>query len=344
MVIGTHGRAAYVLDDVRPLRAIAADPAILDAPLHLFEVPSTIQYQVKQVGGYRFLADAMFAGANREYGALLTYGIGGAGEAGGTAEGAERQSGRGERMAKIEVLDVAGEVIRTFEGPATPGINRTAWNLRRDGVRGPRDPDDEPREVLPPGPDVLPGEYTIRVTLEGRRTTATVTVAPDPRFDIPRAHRERKYAVELQAMRRREVGVDAVNRIRDTRQAVDDVLERIEHREDALADSARTAADSLKQHLTKLEEEFVGPQDLQGIVRRPDAALSLLGSAANALGSSWEAPTETQLLYLRQAEERLREALGRVNELFAGEVGMFRTLVDRLSIERIPSYAPLEMN
>jgi hypothetical protein len=145
-------------------------------------------------------------------------------------------------------------------------------------------------------------------------------------------------------MRRREVGVDAVNRIRDTRQAVDDVLERIEHREDALADSARTAADSLKQHLTKLEEEFVGPQDLQGIVRRPDAALSLLGSAANALGSSWEAPTETQLLYLRQAEERLREALGRVNELFAGEVGMFRTLVDRLSIERIPSYAPLEMN
>lgn len=245
---------------------------------------------------------------------------------------------------KIEVLDASGEVIRTFEGPAKRGVNRTAWNLRRDGVRGPRDSDDEPQEILPPGPDVLPGEYTLRVTLGDHQATGTVTVAPDPRFDIPRADRERKHAVELHALSRRRVGVDAVNRIRDTRRAVDDVLERIEDRKDALADSTRTAADSLKKRLTEVEEEFVGPQDLQGIVRRPDAALSLLGSAVNALGSSWEAPTETQLLYLRQAEERLGAALGRVNELFAGKVAGFRMLVDQLNLERIPSFAPLEMN
>ncbi|HSN69667.1 MAG TPA: hypothetical protein VLV48_10495, partial [Thermoanaerobaculia bacterium] len=73
LVVGTHGRAAYVVDDVRPLRELT--PAILQKPLHLFEVPDAQQHRVAQTGGERFAGDTEFRGENRPYGALITYAL-----------------------------------------------------------------------------------------------------------------------------------------------------------------------------------------------------------------------------------------------------------------------------
>ncbi len=73
LVIGTHGRAAYVIDDVRPLRELTAD--LLRAPLHLFAIPDAQQHRVAQTGGERFAGDTEFRGENRPYGALITYAL-----------------------------------------------------------------------------------------------------------------------------------------------------------------------------------------------------------------------------------------------------------------------------
>lgn len=77
LVIGTHGRAAYVLDDVRPLRSVSKE--VLAKPLHLFEIPDAQAYTTRQKEGARFLGDAEFRGENEPYGALLTYSLSGAG-------------------------------------------------------------------------------------------------------------------------------------------------------------------------------------------------------------------------------------------------------------------------
>ncbi len=71
LVLGTHGRAAFVLDDIRPLRGLTAD--VLSEPLHLFPIPDAIQHRVKQSGASRFPGDGEFRGENREYGALITF-------------------------------------------------------------------------------------------------------------------------------------------------------------------------------------------------------------------------------------------------------------------------------
>ncbi|HYI12245.1 MAG TPA: hypothetical protein VEK57_24540 [Thermoanaerobaculia bacterium] len=73
LVIGTHGRAAYVLDDIRPLRTVSKE--ILDKPLHFFEVPDAQSYTTRQKEGSRFLGDAEFRGENEPYGALLTWSL-----------------------------------------------------------------------------------------------------------------------------------------------------------------------------------------------------------------------------------------------------------------------------
>jgi photosystem II stability/assembly factor-like uncharacterized protein len=73
LVIGTHGRAAYVLDDIRPLRSVSKET--MSRPLHLFDVPDAQAYTTRQKEGSRFLGDAEFRGENEPYGALVTYSL-----------------------------------------------------------------------------------------------------------------------------------------------------------------------------------------------------------------------------------------------------------------------------
>lgn len=73
LVIGTFGRAAYVLDDIRPLRALAKAPEIMDKKLHVFEAPTAVMAEFQQAMGTRFAADAMYAGQNRRSGAMISY-------------------------------------------------------------------------------------------------------------------------------------------------------------------------------------------------------------------------------------------------------------------------------
>jgi photosystem II stability/assembly factor-like uncharacterized protein len=170
LVIGTHGRAIWIVDDIRPLRALAADASIRERALHAFEAPPAQQHEVAMQGdagillGYRVVGHAMFFGESRPYGALLSYWV-----------GPQAAGGR----AQIQVRSADGRVIRDLEGSATNGINRVVWDLREPaptpaaggggGGRGGQ------------GAEVAPGTYQVTIRLGGQESTTTVQVLPDPR-------------------------------------------------------------------------------------------------------------------------------------------------------------------
>ncbi|MCZ6649758.1 MAG: hypothetical protein O7D35_03750, partial [Acidobacteria bacterium] len=162
LILGTHGRSAYVLDDIRPLRQISA--TTLKEPLHLFPVPDAQQYKVKQTGASRFPGAGEFRGENRPYGALITFSLNvdglphpdpdkekarkederrAARMAGETTAVDKKEDDDAEDddkpKAKIEVFDQDGEKIRTLELKEDfhLGVNRLAWNLRRDAFEMP---------------------------------------------------------------------------------------------------------------------------------------------------------------------------------------------------------------
>jgi photosystem II stability/assembly factor-like uncharacterized protein len=325
LVVGTHGRAAYIVDDIGPLRALAREPGLATRELHLFDVPAAIQYQPASVLGMRFLADAKFVGTNRPYGALLTYLV---------------KAGSDSARAKIEVLDDAGAVIRTFQGPAKTGVNRAAWDLRRDGFKTLQD-DDTPSEFLPPGPPALPGRYTVRITHGDHQSSAAAAVAADPRFQLTLEDRRAKLDLLTAVGRRREVAVEAVERLRNARKAVDQVLERLRGKSDDAAQPLRAAADSLKKRIDVVEEAFVGPLDRQGITDAPHAVMDQMNAVYGSLASSWGAPTEAERTYWRQAEGTLPPALERTNALLAQDVAAFRARLSGADLELFPSQEPL---
>ncbi|HEY8019606.1 MAG TPA: hypothetical protein VIH93_00805 [Thermoanaerobaculia bacterium] len=118
LVIATHGRALYVLDDIRPLESFQA--SALHEPLHLFPVPDAVQHwQRLSVGGYSQGA-AEFRGENRPYGALITFSVSGADL---PLPDAEKERARKERehVAAMQAAEAASAAAEAEGGPPAKG-------------------------------------------------------------------------------------------------------------------------------------------------------------------------------------------------------------------------------
>jgi photosystem II stability/assembly factor-like uncharacterized protein len=315
LVIGTHGRAAHILDDVRPLRALAANPAIAEETIHLFDIPPTILYQTKQVDGMRFIGDAKFAGENRAEGARLSFSV-------NTEEDSVR--------VVFEVTQ-NGDLVRKFRTWAKPGLNRTTWNLFSNGLPRPG-ASDEDIEFPPTGWWVLEGSYNITAKLDSSESSATVIVTFDPRYDIPQSEQRGKLEVLERVSQRQAVASEAMHRMDEATESIDAILELLDE-DDSTHTAVRESGDSVKARFDELRVEFRGEQGGQGFRNTPGTVFGKLGEAIGGLASYWGAPTPSQMVYLQQAEAKLEEVLVLVNEALTADFAEFRRVAMALELE-----------
>ncbi|HSM61622.1 MAG TPA: hypothetical protein VK849_12525 [Longimicrobiales bacterium] len=164
LVIGTHGRSIWILDDTRPF--VEWDQG---GPTALFSIaPGTIKVYRKDTS-YR--GQAEFAGENPPDGVLITYRL-----------------GPGEGSAVLRIAREGGEVIREMGIPSEAGTHRVNWDLRhpRAGTEDVWERFDDPslaRPVEARGPLVSPGRYTVTLDARGGEHTRVVDVRGDP--DMP---------------------------------------------------------------------------------------------------------------------------------------------------------------
>src|SRR5579871_477304 len=142
LVIATHGRGIWILDDISPLRALR--PSVLESDAAL--VPGrTIQQRIESNGGWAD-GDAEYSGQNPPDGAVITY-----------YQRARQVIGR----LKIEVLNAEGTVVATVPPTNRKGLNRVVWSMRDDPPQTP------PGATLvfnaTRGPRLPPGAYTVRL-------------------------------------------------------------------------------------------------------------------------------------------------------------------------------------
>ena len=319
LVVGTHGRAAYVIDDVRPLRALAANPAAAGDALRVFPSAPAVQYVEAEAQGYRSTGHAMFMGDRRPYGALLHYWMGEAAIDGGDPAGGSGDPARGSGdltmpsadPAQLSILDGAGQRVRTLSGTADRGLNRVVWDLRMALP-------DDPGEV---GPWVLPGRYVVRVEAGGHVAEGSVEVVADPRLDISIADRRARIAVQLEAARRSAAASQAEDRIDDAIEAVEEVLAWLP--EDDEASALRRQGRALSDELAALAERlFTGPECQGGCGR--DALAVRVHAPGRKLNSALGAPTPTDSLATSHAEAALAEVLDAVESTMNGPVEAFR--------------------
>ncbi len=350
LVIGTHGRAAYVLDDVRPLRHISEK--LLENPVQLFEIPETYQHEIKAVAGYHFPADAIFMGENQDYGASITYYLNpdlvekaqkkDKQKQDKKESNSENKSDQQKKNKKvfIKIYDKADKLVREIEQPLKKGINRIYWNLRSEGFKTPnlsgRDSGWEP-----PGPEVVPGEYKVVLKFNEYEKTQHVAILADPRDQIPLVERKQKFETQVQVQQYIEVITEAISKIKETNLAIDDILKRAKKDSSATAKEIKKEATALKDTLKAVAGLFVSVEEKQGIYRE-DNVYRELRYVAGSLNSSFEKPTPSQLTYLRQAKDQLDQALTKYNDVFEKNVKAFQDKVKQAEFSLFPEFEALD--
>ncbi|HET9228763.1 MAG TPA: hypothetical protein VFR31_18940, partial [Thermoanaerobaculia bacterium] len=258
-----------------------------------------------------------------------------------------RRDGKKGPEAKIEVLDESGKVIRTFQAPVTQGVNRAAWDLKRDAFkRIPRRDANPFREGG--GPEVLPGTYRVRVSYKDHKSAEqTVRVLPDPRFEGRLGGRQANWEALERGGKVQEALASAVERINQTRADIDAVNAKLKAREkkdekNPAAEELTKAGRDLRKKLDDLEKRLWRPESAKGILPETDAE-SRVNYAMRAIGSSYDAPTPAQLAYLERAEAEAKQALAAFNTLFAQDVAAYRAKVRELDVQILPESEPISI-
>ena len=209
LVAGTHGRSFWILDDITPLRQASA--AIANSDAHLFK-PQTAMRVRWNKNTDTPLPPEEPAGQNPPDGAILYYYLKNASDS-----------------IVIEVLDAAGKLVRHYSSadqgeppekdlnvptywirppqipPAAAGMHRFVWDLRYtppDALRGgyPMTAIDHNTPREPRGPIALPGEYTVKLTVDGKSFTQPLTVKMDPRVKTPPAGLKQQFDLAMKVV------------------------------------------------------------------------------------------------------------------------------------------------
>ena len=308
LVVGTHGRGAYVVDDIRPLREAAADSSLVSAALRVLPMAPAQKYAVAEAVGYRSVGHAMMFGEMRPYGALINFWVGTEGAQRGAQREAQREAQRGTERASIDVLDLDGASMRNLSAIVKPGLNRVVWNLRRDGEGG-------------LGSEVLAGTYRVRVTLGDEVSTGEVTVVEDPREEVPMEHRIAKLQALDRARSMTTALREAQQRLERAIQTAETVLESLVGRSGG--EALRDQGADLRRSLEGLNERLFSGPPCQGICGRSKLPSNVVRRPLQVLGGSPKEPTANERLMLAQAEQALDGIVDQVNRIFDDEVSAY---------------------
>ena len=354
LVVGTFGRAAYILDDIRPLRAIASEGAdILDEHLHFFEPPTAVMAVTRQASGTRFNAHAIYSGENRDWGAMLSFVFNPPPK---KEEKTAKKENRRQKIGdtggtekdkvKIEVLDTDGDVIRTLQTQVETGLNRITWGLRRKGIRSPGGRSFGPPQAAdrePPGPPVLPGEYTVRISHAKDTVSQVVNVITDPRLDIYVRNLEELQLLQDQQMALASTVGKAVKQLREAKGTVEAINKLLDPKKNERHKGLKKQGKEVQEKIDELEQLIMNPRGRQGISRNPDVLTAQIGMVNRYLYSNITGQTKTHEILLTHAEKETEKVLEKLNTFFDEEWANYEDAVGSARVTHFKEYKPLKI-
>lgn len=370
LVMGTFGRAIYILDDIRPLRELAkSNAAAMNATVKLFTPPDAYLASNQQPSGVRFDANAIYNGQNRPFGALLTYSVNKPAEK-KEEKPAEKADAKGGKKTdakktepaapekkdkvkfdsvKLEIFNSSGVLINTLKqkAPEENGVHRMSWMLNEKSEPNPSR--ERPRGGGGGfggfgGTTVLPGNYKLRISFGNQKDSSMITVKADPRAEVTQAVLEQRYAMLKDLQKLRGLATKATERLRES-------LEIVEEYEKKIKDSKRTdlkeASDktkAMKDSVNALFDFILGKVDKrQGIVRSPDPTpVSYVQTAQGYIGRSRDPISDTDRRVYQHAEEQITTVVDRVNRFYATTWPEYRAIMEKVSFAVFKDYEPLK--
>jgi photosystem II stability/assembly factor-like uncharacterized protein len=334
LVLATHGRAFWILDDLSMLRQFTDSAAAED--VHLYQPAAAYRLHMGEAP-----LRVVFTGQNPPNGAVIYYYL--------------KQTPKQE--VRIEILDAAGNSIRSYSStritqpdePLDPddkkpekqvkaeaGLNRFVWDLHyeaanrvagyylweyNDGARGPL---------------ALPGKYQVRLTADGKSQTAPLEVRVDPRVNVAQSDLEKQFKLLMDVREQLNRVYDAVNQIQDVREQMDGLKKRL-----APGDSYQAvldAAGGLDAKLIAVRDPLINLKisaNEDSLAYAPGLDGKLAGLALAAGGFSDSAPTESQYQLFAKLKKQADEFLTHWEQVRGVDIAAFQKLAADRGVQAI---------
>jgi len=346
LVLATHGRSIWVLDNITALERMS--DAVMSSDVAVFDPPAAVEsrlYNRKGNTGHKW-----FAAPNPPDGAIIDYYL----------------RTKPEGSVRVTITDSSGKLVRELTGSKEAGVNRVVWDLRLGapsqapeggrgggggrgaGAGGGRAAGQQAQQQAQPasgeagaspeqqgaaqagggggffgaggrGPRVPPGEYRITVSAAGKEATATVRVQEDPRIQISEADRAKWAAAVMRAyelMRSAIAAQRSVQNLKTQMTALQESLRRTPNVPKEVNDAVKSVSDQVDDTQKRLVPVF--DQSGSAGPPLPDAPRPLLGRIGQLFGGLegyTAAPTPAQTAKLGELSTELKVLIDQLNKL-----------------------------
>jgi photosystem II stability/assembly factor-like uncharacterized protein len=327
LVIGTFGRAAYVLDDIEPLRRFAKEgKSAWDAQkMVAFAVPVSYQAEYKRAPGTRFAAAGIWSGENRTSSARIQVYF-------HKADGKLKKGKKAEGY--LRVMNAAGDTIRTMKIELAEGLNRLEWGQeqKRSRAANSKKSEKQQTEDEASGFPVLPGVYSVEIECDSVKVKTSAEVRSDPRMDIQPEDLARRQAQFEETQQIVAQLTEACDQLRECLAVIERVgtLLPVEKNEaqKALEKSGKQLQDSLQTML----EEVVGKKDQKGINRNEEEYNSIVNRVQWHLWGNLSGNEQRYTILKTEAENAAKKVRDAVQHLMENEWATYRKKVEEAAL------------
>ncbi|MDX1941806.1 MAG: hypothetical protein SFU99_14695 [Saprospiraceae bacterium] len=311
LVVATHGRGVWILDDIRPLQewegTKGQDVALLNPrPAIRWNMASQMEN----------LGDRVYTAPNPEYGAYLNFYL------------AKDLEGK----ATLEVMDAQGNKVRTMTDTiAKAGFNRMVWNLRADAGTQANAGGGGGGRFGNFGPLVQPGTYTLVLNANGKKLETKIEVKADPRIEMSSDDYEAqaKAVASLQAL---------MSQTQEMIRSTDKILEQLSDLKTKLRDAPDK--EKYKATVANVDKALEDAKALQNLLRRPPPSMNYrqrpelleeIRSLMNAIASATAKPATQQVGRITELKEETASAISLHDELISKQITAINQEVATLS-------------
>jgi hypothetical protein len=366
LVVATHGRAFWILDDITPLRQY--NDSIPQQEAFLF-TPAPTNHTVFR--GSPFGGGGGAVGKNPPEGAVIDYWLktslkpadkkpGASGEGKTDADKTDAEKREPPKIT-LEILDSSGKTIRKFPKkeeagggdeeeeffnrggssgplPADAGLNRFVWDLRYEGAT--RVPKAPLWGGSTNGPVALPGTYQVKLTVLGKSYTAPLEITADPRLTATQADLTKQFDLLMKIR-------DAVTETDDTILEIRDLREQINVVNKHLGSGPQgkpivDAGKALDKKMTAIEEVLIQTKAKSGqdVLNYPVRLNNHFVALGGVVDSASTPPTQQSYEVFDMLSQQLNEQMTKWKEIVATDVPAYNNLVKQQEVPALKVTQP----
>ncbi len=334
LVLGTFGRGIWILDNLSVLRELAnSDGKAIEQPFKLFAAQPGILAEYRSFDGPRFAVDATYSAENKGTAVRIPVWVkpglkkeekekkdekvNGDKEKPASGKSAVGKADKKEK-ATVTVLSMSGDTLRRFKTELDTFFNSAIrWNMDTKGVRFPSK-NEPPADQLEPGrgPQVLPGEYWVKVKYMDYKDSVKVRVLDDPRLNISPQNRAARAAAMRDMYQTVERANKAYERLKEAEETIGLVESQFVNVPDSLKKDVNKLGKTVKDSIGVLKDKFLTHKEVKGIQRNPNVLNAHLSLAFDYIEGNQGAPSASAQVAITSAERETEELIGKVNALF----------------------------